>query len=92
MRGGGAAVARGGGFQDLRCRPLGLRAADGPEGTFSSDVRECSTRSASVSVSSQPPKDNCPFAEVIGLTLSSVLVTGDTRAAKGHQVTHGGLA
>lgn len=61
-------------------------------GTVSSDIRERSSNSASVSVSSQPPEeDNFPFADVVGLTLSSVLVTGDTRTAKGHQVTQGDL-
>lgn len=81
-----------GGVQNIRCPSLGAQIIRWPEGTVSSDIREHSSNSASVSVSSQPPEeDNSPFADVVCLTLSSVLVTGDIRTAKGHQVTQGDL-
>lgn len=91
MRGRGAAATRG--VQDIRCPspppPGGAQISRQPEGTVSLDIRERSSNSASGSA--QPPEDNFPFADVVGLTLSSVLVTGDTRTAKGHQVTQGDL-
>lgn len=90
MRGRGCCATRG--VQDIRCPSLGAQIGGRPKGTVSSDIRERSSNHASVSVSSQPPEDNFPFADdAVRLTLSSVLVTGDARTAKGHQVTQGDL-